>query len=166
MSDRRESIRRAYERSRWWWASTWAGPTLALTALAWALGARALPAGAALTLVVVGLQWRGGAWGRAATRGLVAGMVPFVGLVGWTTCSGSCDPVACTLAGAASGVAGASVLWVSGRDGPLAGAAGVVVAALVAALPCTLLGVYGLAALPALALTAAPAVLARPAAAQ
>lgn len=156
-ADRRERVRRAYERGRWLRALPWAVPALVLAAVGWGFGAVWAPViGPVLGSALVCCGWRGGDAGRAAEAGFLAGLLPCVG-VGGLQLVGKCGAVPCAVVCGAAGIAVAAVLARGlRREPPGWAAAAVGVAALTGAIPCLALGVAGLAVLPALLGAAVP----------
>jgi hypothetical protein len=105
---------------------------------------------------MVGLRWRGGEVGRAAAVGLLAGLVPFVALLG-SSCALPCSPGQCALAGVGSGVLGAVALGRALGSARLeVVAVGLGVAAATASMVCLVLGSPGLLVVPALVASAGP----------
>jgi hypothetical protein len=146
--------RRAYERGRLRRAAL---EGLAVTPLVAGLvlvcpqPALAVVAGALLYPVVVGLRWRGQAWGRAVWSGLLAGSIPIVVSLLTLACAGVC-PLraygavclgACVAGGLAAGiVVGLRAARQGSGSGAFLAAAGLLVA-LVGVPACGFAGVAG-----------------------
>lgn len=157
MSDVRLRARRAYERGRMYRALPWALPVAALAAAAALAGSHsAWFVGPPLAAGLVALLWRGGDAARGALAGLVAGAVPYLGIVLWSR-FGTCGSEACVAVAVASGLGGTAALVHGLRTGSTAWtASALAVGAGMAMLPCWMLGAPGLLAAAALVAAGVP----------
>lgn len=149
---RREAVRRAWERRRWWDAAPAGVGALPFAGLAWWVGS---PLGAVAASVLAGAlvvaHQRGGDAARGARAGVLAGGL--AGAMLAVSCAqGVCHLGDCVSTCATAGLAGAAVLlpgaWARGPRW-LAWAIGA--ASVGAAAACVPMGVAGLAVVPALA---------------
>ncbi|MEJ7729821.1 MAG: hypothetical protein WKG00_11435 [Polyangiaceae bacterium] len=146
--------RRAYELGRLRSAALRALRVLPVAALMLWMhpGPQALALLGVLAVTVLALLWRGGAYGRAATTGLLAGAVPLVAPVlvrsgGHCCIAGLCAAICMVACVGAGLVAGAVVALRAGRERGEHGtfmASAAFVAGLTGVLGCTVMGAAGI----------------------
>ena len=142
-----------YERSRLKHAVLAAVPTLVLPLIAFIVGGRLVPSvllGVLMWGAVVGLGWRGQAWGLSVPAGLKAGVVPLALALTAQRIGHVCTPEGCAsvcvpMCSAGGVVAGMVVAWAARRSPApwITIGAGLFISAAVGAMGCSCVGMSG-----------------------